>query len=99
MDTMGVAYEDDIPKNRGPKVPGHCALDTRLGAPILLRHTVYICIYPEIINCNTYHLLDFLMLIDDGCGRQTGSCVGLKHRLPCYGLAGRFVAFTVATTA
>ena len=42
MDNMEVAYEDDIPKNRGPKVPGHCARDTRLGAPILLRHTVYI---------------------------------------------------------
>ena len=40
-----------------------------------LRHEVYTP--PEIINCNTYHLLDFLMLIDDGCGRQRVPSVGL----------------------
>ena len=31
MGDMLVAYEDDVPKNRGLKVSGHCALDTGLG--------------------------------------------------------------------
>ena len=31
MGDMLVAHEDDIPKDRGLKVSGHCALDTGLG--------------------------------------------------------------------
>ena len=31
MGDMLVAYEDDVPKNRGLKVSGHCALNTGLG--------------------------------------------------------------------
>lgn len=31
MGGMRVAYEDDIPKNRGPKVPRHGALGSELG--------------------------------------------------------------------
>ena len=31
MGDMLVAYEDDIPKDRGLKVSGHCALDSGLG--------------------------------------------------------------------
>ena len=31
MGDMLVAYEDDVPKDRGLKVSGHCALDTGLG--------------------------------------------------------------------
>ena len=31
MGDMLVAYEDDVPKDRGLKVSGHCALDSGLG--------------------------------------------------------------------
>ena len=31
MGDMLVADEDDVPKNRGLKISGHCALDTGLG--------------------------------------------------------------------
>ena len=31
MGDMLVAYEDDVPKDLGLKVSGHCALDTGLG--------------------------------------------------------------------
>jgi len=77
MGDMLVAHEDDVPKNRSLKVSGHCALDSGLGwANTFAPYCIYIP-PPEIINCNTYHLLDFLMLIDGGCGRQRVSCVGL----------------------
>ena len=46
MGDMLVAHEDDVPKNRGLKVSGHCALDSGLGWAIFLRHTVYL--YPNL---------------------------------------------------
>ena len=42
MGGMLVAYEDDVPKDRGLKVSGHCALDSGLGWAILLQHTVFL---------------------------------------------------------
>ena len=51
MGDMLVAYEDDVPKDRGLKVSGHCALDSGLGcANTFAPYCIYIYIYPTYKN-------------------------------------------------
>ena len=62
MGDMLVAYEDDVPKDRGLKVSGHCALDSGLGcANTFAPYCIYIYITaaknivpPLLLKCSTF---------------------------------------------